>query len=97
MRNKTIALVTATFFLLFYSACSHMPKSYPSLGPKGEISSQKEIYWALNESSDEEKWWKKPENEFMILLLIILGVAIVAGASILIVSSSGGLTVGVHD
>ncbi len=94
--NQALAAFTTVLFLFFSSACSHTQPQLSPLGPREEISSQKEIARALHSSPGDESVWEKHEYEFFIVVMIILGVAAAAAASVAIFYNSNGLRIGVH-
>lgn len=96
MRSRSLALATGIIFLIVSFACSHSPPKSPSLDPREEISSQKEIVRSLSTPKDDEPWWKKDENQWLFAVLIVLGVGIATGGTIWIASGAGGLTIQIH-
>ena len=84
MRSRSLALATATIFLIVSFACSHSSPKSPSLDPREEISSPKEIARSLSTQKDDEPWWKKDENQWLFAVLIVLGIGIATGATILL-------------
>jgi hypothetical protein len=80
MRNKDMALIILSFYLIFSFSCAHQ-------------SAGKLVHHQASQNNPTEKvsWWQKEENQWLITALLILGIGIATSASIIIIYNSGGL------